>query len=212
MLVRGSFPIPEYLEVRGNLYLSVHNMLDPAKKGLPWGLLLSEFRQGKHSIKRVSFVPFESINLPQGEAFFPIPHPSQESVLAPYFQSSDFELGAQNVHQLIGKTARELLTGHILAVRYQPFLKPVPSRTRPDINENQGWDFKFNSIATETTLTRYTADSYKLLTEWLESSPAQVLAAIEGVSVVTIRNRLHSAREQGLLHKPGSGKRGLPKL
>lgn len=73
------------------------------------------------------------------------------------------------------------------------------------------WDFKFNSVATETTLTQYTAESYRLLTEWLESSPAQVLAALEGVSVVTIRNRLHSAREQGLLEKPGPGKRGSKK-
>lgn len=45
----------------------------------------------------------------------------------------------------------------------------------------------------------------------LPSSPAQVLAALEGVSVVTIRNRLHSAREQGLLEKPGSGKRSAKK-
>ena len=46
-----------------------------------------------------------------------------------------------------------------------------------------------------------------MLTEWLESAPSQVLALIEGVSPSTIRNRLHSARQAGIIGKPGSGKR-----
>ena len=71
------------------------------------------------------------------------------------------------------------------------------------------WDkeFKFYNGNPEGSLTNYTALNYKILTEWLESAPSQVLALIEGVSPSTIRNRLHSAREAGVIGKPGSGKR-----
>jgi hypothetical protein len=210
--MRRGFPAPEYLEVRGELSLSVHNVLSHLKGSNPWALLLSESRQGRHFIKQVSFVPNSAIPLPQGLSSFPSHYQGQREVLEPFFQPSDFKMSAFDLYNLIGKTARELLTGHILALRYLPFLRKVNPKTRADIDGSPTWDFKFNSVATETTLTQYTAESYRLLTEWLESSPAQVLAAVEGVSVVTIRNRLHSAREQGLLDKPGSGKRGLPKL
>jgi len=71
--------------------------------------------------------------------------------------------------------------------------------------------FKFSLISSEVTLTEFTAQNYRLLTEWLETSPVQVLAFMEGGQAVTIRNRLQSAREQGFLEKPGSGKRSAKK-
>ena len=205
------FPAPEYLEVRGPFSLSVHNVLSHLKGRNPWFLLLAEDRQGRFSIKRVSLLPFESIPLPQGLVRFPSHNEGQEEALKPFFQPSDYEISAHDLYKLLGRTARELLTGHMLALRYRPFLKPVVATYKPDIGESPAWEFKFNSVATETTLTQYTADTYRFLTEWLETSPAQVLSAVEGVSAVTIRNRLNSARMRGLLEKPGSGSRGSRK-
>jgi hypothetical protein len=78
---------------------------------------------------------------------------------------------------------------------------------KPDMAGMWDKEFKFYTSNPEVSLTKYTAINYKLLTDWLETAPSQVLASIEGVSASTIRNRLHSAREAGLIGKPGSGKR-----
>jgi len=45
------------------------------------------------------------------------------------------------------------------------------------------------------------------LTQWGEISSAMVIAELEGVSVLTVRNRLQSARKSGDLESPGSGAR-----
>ena len=63
----------------------------------------------------------------------------------------------------------------------------------------------------EESLTKFTAISYKALTDWLETSPAQLLASVEGVSVTTIRNRIYAAREIGAIEKPGAGVRSAKK-
>jgi hypothetical protein len=78
---------------------------------------------------------------------------------------------------------------------------------KPDMAGLWDKEFKFYNNETGISLTTFTAMNYKMLTEWLETSPSQVLAAIEGVSPSTIRNRLNSAREAGVIGKPGSGKR-----
>jgi galactose mutarotase-like enzyme len=77
---------------------------------------------------------------------------------------------------------------------------------KPDMAGLWDKEFKFYNNETGISLTTFTAMNYKMLTEWLETSPSQV-AAIEGVSPSTIRNRLNSAREAGVIGKPGSGKR-----
>lgn len=58
---------------------------------------------------------------------------------------------------------------------------------------------------------KFTAFSYKALTEWLKTSPARVLVEVEGVAVTTIRNRIYAAREIGAIEKPGAGVRSAKK-
>lgn len=43
------------------------------------------------------------------------------------------------------------------------------------------------------------------------TSPARVLAEVEGVAVTTIRNRIYAARELGEIEKPGAGVRSAKK-
>jgi hypothetical protein len=59
----------------------------------------------------------------------------------------------------------------------------------------------------DESVTKATSRLYKELTQWGEVSSAMLLAELEGVSVVTIRNRLQSARKSGDLESPGSGAR-----
>jgi hypothetical protein len=107
----------------------------------------------------------------------------------------------------IKSAARQILTGHLLALRFHPLLRMKEIVQKPDMAGLWDKEFKFYNNETGISLTTFTALNYKMLTEWLESSPSQVLAAIEGVSPSTIRNRLNSAREAGVIGKPGSGKR-----
>jgi len=94
-----------------------------------------------------------------------------------------------------------------VALRFEPLVRM--RITEPYANLNAEWEPKFRFLlgVPELSLTSFTALNYKLLTDWLETSPSQVLAAIEQVSPTTIRNRLHSARIAGVIGKPGSGKR-----
>jgi hypothetical protein len=118
------------------------------------------------------------------------------------------EIPASEIYELFGRTtARTLLTGHILALRLEPLLRM--QEIEPTVSLSSQWEaqFRFLLSAPEMSLTTFTALNYKMLTDWLESSPSQVLAAVEKVSPTTIRNRLHSARTAGVIGKPGSGRR-----
>lgn len=66
-----------------------------------------------------------------------------------------------------------------------------------------------SSEAYNGPLTEATARLYFELARWGETSAASVIAKLEGTSVVTIRNRLHAARQKEILDKPGSGVRRL---
>jgi hypothetical protein len=66
---------------------------------------------------------------------------------------------------------------------------------------------KFIISKHDETITKATARLYKELTQWGEISSAMVIAELEGVSVLTVRNRLQSARKNGDLESPGSGAR-----
>lgn len=201
-----------HLEIRGDLALTVHDLSNELAGGVILGVLVSQRSAGDFLIKRVSLVPSGSIPIPESTPLFPVLGAEPESSLDQYFTTSEFEIDALDIYRLLApKVARQMLSGHIVALRYQQFMLRTVSTNRSDFSDIDTWKFKFNASG-ETSLTKFTARNYELLTMWRESSPAQVLAAMEGVSVITIRNRLHSARETKILGKPGAGKRSAPKI
>ena len=116
------------------------------------------------------------------------------------------------IYSILNKNAaRKLLSGHLLAIRYNAITRMRESDKYLDIASRWEKEFKFLLGNGEESLTKFTAISYKALTDWLETSPAQLLASIEGVSVTTIRNRIYAAREIGAIEKPGAGVRSAKK-
>jgi hypothetical protein len=108
---------------------------------------------------------------------------------------------------LVKVSARRLLSGHLLAIRYNAITRMREIEKYVDVASRWEKEFKFTLGQGEASLTKFTALSYRALTDWLETSPAQLLANIEGVSVTTIRNRIYAAREIGAIEKPGAGVR-----
>ena len=116
------------------------------------------------------------------------------------------------VYNILNKVnARKLLSGHLLAIRYNAITRMREIEEHLDVASRWDKEFKFLLGQGEESLTKFTAISYKALTDWLETSPAQLLASVEGVSVTTIRNRIYAAREIGAIEKPGAGVRSAKK-
>jgi hypothetical protein len=101
---------------------------------------------------------------------------------------------------------RRLLTGHVVALRFYPVLMARQLLRSTEVHEPA---LQVMMKSPTETITEATARLYYELTQWGETSAASVIAKLEGTSVVTIRNRLHAARQKGLLDKPGSGVRRL---
>ena len=127
-------------------------------------------------------------------------------------KSNDFFIKPYMVYEILNKVAaRKLLSGHLLAIRYNAITRMREVDKHLDVASRWDKEFKFLLGQGEESLTKFTAISYKALTDWLETSPAQLLANVEGVSVTTIRNRIYAAREQGAIEKPGAGVRSAKK-
>jgi hypothetical protein len=127
-------------------------------------------------------------------------------------QSNNPPMEPSNIYQALNKTiARNLLSGHLIAIRYNTFIKVLEVEGHVDFASRWDREFKFSLGQGQDSLTKFTALSYKALTEWLETSPARVLASVEGVAVTTIRNRIYAARELGEIEKPGAGIRSAKK-
>lgn len=109
------------------------------------------------------------------------------------------------------KLARKILSGHLVGIRYLAFLKLRSDGSPTDLSSRWEKELRTKLSPYENSLIRFTAASYEALLSWHESSPAQVLANLEGVSPNTIRNRIYIAREANVLTKPGSGRRSLNK-
>jgi hypothetical protein len=126
--------------------------------------------------------------------------------------SNDLFIKPSMVYEIMNKVAaRKLLSGHLLAIRYNAITRMREVEKHLDIASRWDKEFKFLLGHGEESLTKFTAISYKALTDWLETSPAQLLANVEGVSVTTIRNRIYAAREIGAIEKPGAGVRSAKK-
>jgi hypothetical protein len=99
---------------------------------------------------------------------------------------------------------KQLLTGHIVALRFHPVLIAKQLLSLGQTNEPS---FQVIMKSPNESVTDATARIYSELIQWGETSAAAVIAELEGTAIVTIRNRLYSAREKGLIKKPGPGVR-----
>jgi hypothetical protein len=99
---------------------------------------------------------------------------------------------------------KRFFTGHIIALRFHPVLL-----TRQLMNQNAASEpmLQVTMRKPGESVTETTARLYNELAIWGETSAASVIAKLEGTTVVTIRNRLFSARQKGVLDKPGAGTR-----
>lgn len=99
---------------------------------------------------------------------------------------------------------KRFFTGHIIALRFHPVLL-----TRQLMNQDVSSEpmLQVTMRKPGESVTETTARLYHELAIWGETSAASVIAKLEGTTVVTIRNRLFSARQKGVLDKPGSGTR-----
>jgi len=115
-------------------------------------------------------------------------------------------IDANSVDDILAKSmARRLLTGHLIALRFHELL--IARQALEDNSGSYEGNLKFMISKHDETITKATARLYKELTQWGEISSAMVIAELEGVSVLTVRNRLQSARKSGDLESPGSGAR-----
>lgn len=152
--------------------------------------------------------------LPDGASGLPKPKKGNRLGLAPnewlkkwIKPDSQFAfIDANSVDDILAKsTARRLLTGHLIALRFHELL--MARQVLEDSAGSYEGNLKFIITKQDETITKATARLYKELTQWGEISSAMVIAELEGVSVLTVRNRLQSARKSGDLESPGSGAR-----
>ena len=201
--------LPVHLGLSGRWSVSVHYFQAPGGKGPSTeAVFASEEVGNRNLIRSIQVFPSGELTLPPSNGHSLEVWLKNASWIKPFTVKSDHEVLPQTIYEIFSKAAaRRILTGHILALKFYPLLRMKELVQKPDMAGTWEKEFKFFIADSGASLTSFTALNYKLLTEWMETSPSQVLAAIEGVSPTTIRNRLHTARESGLIGKPGSGKR-----
>jgi hypothetical protein len=119
-------------------------------------------------------------------------------------------LDPQTVYNTFSKPfARQILSSHVLLVNFWRQMMAHEALAETGLAEefNEGMSLQY-ADKKDGRITAITARVYAELTHWCEPFPAKLIAENEGISVITVRNRLQSARALGLLESPGSGKRG----
>jgi hypothetical protein len=205
--------LPTFMTFRGNESVTIHDLGSKGEFPGLAGVLASRHKDDSFRILNTTLLSWGDIPVARpAVTTFPDSIDSSSKWLDPFFSIGKATISPESVYAAYSRaTARKLLTGHLLAVLYSDFLREPVSTSRPDLRGVSNKEFKLNSSRKEPSITSITARHYRLLTEWLESSPLQALASFEGVRVVTIRNRLQSARDQGLIENPGPGKRSAKK-
>lgn len=202
-------PLPTYLAQSGALTLTVHELGETSPSPAR-ALLLTEFHEGQIVIRRLSILPALSVPLASHREKFPKVIKVQAGWLKEMFICDDEQIAPEALYEMFSRpTARQILSGHVLALRFTPLLSQSEKSGQGKARKNPEKVYpKFDLKQSGTTITAFTSTNYLLLTNFLETSPLQLLASLEGVSTVTIRNRIQGAREMNRLSKPGSGRRG----
>lgn len=213
-----SFPsLPRNLSLGGNWAVSVNDVpasaADPSPQASLEAVVVSRETATGYELHRVVLQPWGTSGAPKVSKNQMSVELDKSNWSAPFIpQSNNSPMEPSSVYQALNKTvARNLLSGHLIAIRYNTYIKILEADGHVDFAARWDREFKFSLGQGQDSLTKFTALSYKALTEWLETSPARVLAAVEGVAVTTIRNRIYAARELGEIEKPGSGVRSARK-
>jgi hypothetical protein len=214
----SSFPnIPQNLSLGGRWAVSVNDVpLSATDRSLQSSLeavVVSRETEAGYELHRVILQPLGTSGAPETSENQMLVEVDKSNWSSPYIpQLNNSPMEPSSVYQALNKTvARNLLSGHLIAIRYNTFIKVLEIEGHVDFAARWDREFKFSLGHGQDSLTKFTAMSYKALTEWNETSPARVLAAVEGVAVTTIRNRIYAARELGEIEKPGSGVRSARK-
>ena len=214
----SSFPsIPRNLSLGGHWAVSVSDVsFDSTDQTPPAALeavVVSRETTAGYELHRVILQPWGSSGAPSTSdkhMSVEVDKTNWSKLFIPQLSNAPIEPSL--IYGTLNKTvARNLLSGHLIAIRYSAFIKVLEHDDHVDFAARWDKEFKFSLGQGQDSLTKFTARSYKALTEWLETSPARVLAAVEGVAVTTIRNRIYAARELGEIEKPGSGVRSARK-
>ena len=211
----AKFPVlPLWIGSRDGWAASLH-LVQPSKKGSNMGagpieaIVISQEIEGVVKLKGIRFQSPSAGTLEVEKETGPIrnaPASWLKAVLVGYTESPDLNSVAASEH-LDSRTFRNLLTGHILAYRFFDLLVARHSLADTPVSV-KGMSIRFDLPARpKESLTKTTSRIFKELQEWGESTPAWLIAQIEGVAVNTIYARLNEGRKQELLTKPGKGAR-----
>lgn len=215
----AKFPVlPLWIGSKDGWGASLHLVQSP-KKGANVrmepieAIVISQEIEGVVKLKGIRFQSPSAGTLEVNEEKGPIrnaPAPWLKAVVASYAESPDLDSVATSQH-LDSRTFRNLLTGHILAYRFFDLLVVRHSLADTPVSV-KGMSIRFDLPARpKESLTKTTSRIFKELQEWGESTPAWLIAQIEGVAVNTIYARLNEGRKKELLAKPGKGARKSPK-
>ena len=214
----SSFPnIPRNLNLGGRWAVSVNDVpfgtTDRSLQTSLEAVVVSRDTATGYELHRVILQPLGTSGAPKTSENQMLVEVDKSNWSSPYIpQLNNPPMEPSLVYQTLNKAvARNLLSGHLIAIRYNTFIKVLEVEGHVDFAARWDREFKFSLGQGQDSLTKFTALTYKALTEWLETSPARVLAAVEGVAVTTIRNRIYAAREIGEIEKPGSGVRSARK-
>ena len=211
----AKFPVlPLWVGSKDGWGASLH-LLQPPKMGANAGhgpieaIVISHEIEGEVRLKGIRFQSPSAGTLEVSKERGPIrnaPASWLKAVLAGYTESPDLNSVVVSQH-LDSRTFRNLLTGHILAYRFFDLLVARHSLADTPVSV-KGMSIRFDLPARpKESLTKTTSRIFRELQEWGESTPAWLIAQIEGVAVNTIYARLNEGRKQELLTKPGKGAR-----
>jgi hypothetical protein len=103
-------------------------------------------------------------------------------------------------------TARNLLTGHLLALRFFEILKARHALKSEQVFLTESVKVSLPKKEGEN-ITQTTARIHEELQLWGETTSAWIIKELEGVSINTIYNRLNVARSKNIIERPGTGAR-----
>lgn len=209
--------LPRNLCLNGRWAISVSDLAyrgeDERVKVQLEAVVVSRETPASYDLHRVVLQPRGTSQAPLDSGHVTLVQGKDADWAIPYIPKSEANfINPYSVYEILNKnSARKLLSGHILAIRYHMITRMREIDKHLDVASRWEKELKFAVGQGESSLTKFTAISYKALTDWLETSPAQLLSSIEGVSTTTIRNRIYAAREIGAIEKPGAGVRSARK-
>ena len=207
--MKDAFRLPSQIFTENGWVVTLSELKNEAGKTLD-GVVVSRESKAGRELVHVGLYAEGEVKAPRAKGMYIQTKSTQASDWGLKYinQESKKPIDPALIYNTLEKhAARNLLSGHLLAIYFYPLEKLREVNPYLDISSRWDKELKFLLGNGELTLTAFTASVYFALTEWHEAAPAQLISNMEKVSVTTVRNRLNAARELGLIAKPGSGKR-----